>query len=106
MFYFRKRIVEVVQQTLPPPVLGRLPETHGVALKISPPYEKQVLGWGLNTTPKFVAPVAWHGRDNGLGLGERLFKLGGLAGADIKNGYFENHNCAPAILAEADDGWR
>lgn len=76
----RERLVEVVQQSSPLLVLGRLAEAHGVVIELRPLNEQEIHGRLFEATRQRESPEARDARDDCLGLDESRLEAGPLAG--------------------------
>ena len=60
----------MMQQTFPLLILWRRPKTYLMVRNRFPTDQQNVLARLFNTPLKFMAQIAWHGRDDGLCFSE------------------------------------
>jgi hypothetical protein len=85
-------VVEVMKNLLPLLILRRLPKADLVVVEGLPPDEKNVFVASFDASLKLVRDVAWHRRNELLGLAKRSFELGRLTGANVERRNFEDHD--------------
>src|SRR6476660_8777795 len=87
----RRRIVEVVQQSLPFRKVRMMTESLRMVFDCPPPDEQQVLVLHLDTALQLVREVPLHRPNDPLRLREGGFEIGALTRSDMKSDCFENH---------------
>jgi hypothetical protein len=89
--YGGEGVVEVVEEMLPLPVLRRGAEAYGVVFEGLPVHEQKVAVGVFDAGQELVGEVALHAGDERRSLPECLLERGLLVGANVQDGYFEDH---------------
>lgn len=87
-----KGFIKVVEQALPLRISIGPAETHGVIVDASPGDEQQVTIWSFDTAVDLNRFKSRRSRDQGPRGIHRPLKFRFLAGNNIQNRHFKNHN--------------
>lgn len=89
-----KRIIEVMQQSAPFPVFGRVAKTNFMMFDRFPTNQKHVLIGVLDALLQLMAEIARHRRDNALSFTKCGLERRALARTDLQLRDFKDHGGA------------